>query len=1857
MLGARRFTIAVVLSFGALAAQGQSIITVAGGGTDDGHAATDVGLFGVAGLTLDSAGNLYIVEQMANDVRRVTPDGTISTIAGNGGAGFGGDGGRARRATLNHPSNVVIDTNGDIYIADHDNGRVRKVDASGIITTFAGLGKERSDQTLGDNGPASDAVLRGPFGLALARGSLYVSEDGYLGNRVRKIDLATKTITTIAGLIDGSDGFSGDGGPATAAKLNTPFDLFVDSAGNVFIADSLNDRVRRVDVATGVIDTFAGGGTPSDNIGDGGPATAAKLDSPAALALDNGGSLLILTNDRVRRVDKATGTISTVASGFGYSLGFAPAPDGALFINQYQFAVARYPAGSLTDYTIYAGGGLYVGDGLPAAAAVLRNPEGNAVDRSGNLYIADSYNLLVRKVDARTGIISTYAGNGSYYDEGVDGVPATQTAVGFPLDVAFDPQGNLFILDEGNEKIKRVDANTGILTVYAGGGNPAGGNNEGLPATSAKLTQPIGIGFDPTGNLYIADDLADKVWRVDATTHVITTFAGNGQVGLSGDGGPATAAMLNYPVAVDADAAGNVYISDLFNNVIRKVASNGTISTFAGDPSASNTVLGDGGPALKAFISPEHMTIAPNGDLYFADWYTSRIRKIDAGSGIITTVAGSGTAYYIDADFTGDNGPATDAKLNFPFNWGGVALDSGGNLFISDSANNRIRAVFACVSMAAPQLTAPANGSTNAATAPSLTWNDVPGAFRYDVRLDTVSPPVRVIASDLTEVSFAPSNLQSGTQYYWSVTAKGDQFCPSVSSAASAVSSFTTAAGCGAGAFDIIAPAEGQTGVNGSALTLLWQPSAGSDSYDFYLGAANPPPLVAAGVRQTSYATTTVDRNLFWFVVAHAACDNTKTATTPIHSFSASVSHTCGTATITLGAPASGAGGVSTSPDLTWTVSGDEAPDAFDVYFGTGTNPPLLRADLPRDARSVSVPSLETATTYFWRVVGKGVCFPGGSSTALASFTTRSACTTPGATQIIFAPATVSAGATYTIVWSVAPGLDADGGYLVERSTSASFAQIIDSQVTSSTAASFLAITPGTYVHRVLALPSCDASKSGPVSDGKSVNSTIAQPNIIFTVQPTAVVTALGERIEDRRGSFTLENIGSTPAQIIVGQSELPGSKPFFSIAEGGAFVTLQPRTPRTFTIDYSGPRNDVAGSYQGVIFAVGVTQQLAVTPYAFVNLKVGGGPAVAPQFLVNNAPTEFVAFPGFSGDDDSNRAPLEVIIQNPGTTPMELGAEIGPDVWLVPENGWNSQPLAAGASRSIRLFTRRPFAPTGSPLPRYTYFTVRTKDGATARLLVQDNDRVSVSTGRATSLDVAARSFIVPETVSQTVNSVRSVTRLRLSNSGGDSVQVELIFTPTDADGFDAGLVKRAVIVAPPNDVVTLTDPLVQVFGAADGASGQIEARIPRERLGLIAVSASTVSLAGGSTTVIPVVSRGEGARIGAPHVIYLPLPEPMTLTLAETTGIDHATIRIVTTDSSGQGTVPQDIPRYGMRRISLGAVSRIDINVDGGGGSVVAVATLTTGSSTATVLSRPLSERIGGAALARAFWKRAAPNDTVSVTTVVPVIGGTSSSGSAPTYKTALSLVAPSSAAATFNLALYPASGGAALPKSVQVPTGVSLVFNDALRDLFNVNAATDGNLFVQGPPGSKVYAVLQTAPPGGSSTPTSFIPLPTTLSEAVTSAASSSQRPLSFDGLEQSVDPTRGTRWMLLLNEVGGASGSINVRLYEAGNRSRPIAEKDFSVSANQQLKLDTIFDNLGLAAADRKKDRTNVEVVVTANSGSARVAATAVSVDNKTGDTKMVALVPAVGSGNPNVSFTAPVTSQSPPGQPRRRGVRH
>ncbi|HEX9457741.1 MAG TPA: hypothetical protein VGA84_01275, partial [Thermoanaerobaculia bacterium] len=1379
-----RRTIILLALMSAAAAHAQSIVTVAGGGTDDGLPATQVGLYGVSGLAFDREGNLYFAETDANLVRRLNVDGTILTLAGTGGAGYAGDGSLATRATLNSPTGVAVDSSGNVYIADRKNSLVRKIDAdTGIISRFAGGGAERSDHTI--DGPADGAILKEPFGLWLDGNNLYVSEIGFDGNRIRRIDLTTKTITTVAGAIDGTSGYAGDGGPATAALLSSPTAIAVDAAGNIYVADNGNNVVRRVDAATKKIETYAGGGTLKAGDGDGGPATLVQFAYLGALAFDADGNLLITQQDRVRRVDKTSRKISTIGLGISISYGMALANDDSIVVASDDGTIKRFVAGS-TDPIIIAGGGNYIGDGLLATAAVLRDPRGLAVAPDGTLYIADAVNTVVRSVDP-DGIISTYAGvTGRFYQDGGDGDPATEVAVGGVADVALDAAGNLYIADPHNGRIRKVDARTHIITTVAGGGNPPGGINEGLPAKSARFQGLTGIFVDAANNLYIADSDANRIWKVDAATQTIHAFAGNGSSGFGGDGGAATAASLSAPVRAVTDLSGNVIIADAGNAALRKVTPDGRISTILRGISVTDPNLGDGGQASDAYAEPAHIAIDPrNGDIYIADRGTQRVRRIDAATGKISTIAGTGTS-YVDAGFSGDDGKATEARMNFPFGLSGVAVDRSGNVFVSDSRNNRVRAVFACTTVAAPVLDAPAEGA-QASTAPTFSWSTVPGAFRYDVRLDTSSQPSRVVAADVSETSFTPSNLAPGTKYFWQVVAKGDPFCPSGAVAASPIRSFTTAAGCGVGSFDTISPADNAENAGDSTgVVLTWQAADAAASYDVYVGNTNPPSF-AASVTATSYKTVVTGRT-YWFVVAHASCDATETSSTPVRSYSASVTGVsgCDAPAVTLGAPAAGATNVSTTVDLTWTTN-LSFDGTFDVYFGTVSQPPLLRDHLSDSTRSLTLPALANGTTYFWRVVAKSSCVQGGEATTpVAAFTTRTACVAPGTPVFQFVPTTAASGSTYAIVWSPAAGLDADGGYLVERSSSPTFSANVETQVTTSAAAAFVAGSAGRFYHRVRGLPSCDPNLAGPPSDVRVVNVIEAAPNVIFTLQPRAVVTALGDLLEDHPTTFALENLSSSNVHIFIGQQELGNSRPFFRIAEDAAFVTLEPRKPKTFTIRFGGPPNNVQASYQAVIFVASTGTGLALTPYTFVNLKVGGGTAAAPQFEVDGVPSDYAAFKGFSGDD-ATRPPLQVTIRNPGSTTMDLAAEIGPEAWLVPENGWNT-PLAPNSARTVSLFTRRTLAPNGSALPRYTYFTVRTKEGASARLLVQDNDGIAVSAGRTTNIDVSGRSFVVPEVVSTTsAGGHRLFTRMRLTNLGGDSVQAEVIYTPSGSDGFDA--------------------------------------------------------------------------------------------------------------------------------------------------------------------------------------------------------------------------------------------------------------------------------------------------------------------------------------------------------------------------------------------------------------------------------------------------------------------------------------
>jgi sugar lactone lactonase YvrE len=334
--------------------------------------------------------------------------------------------------------------------------------------------------------------------------------------------------------------------------------------------------------------------------------------------------------------------------------------------------------------TTVAGGGKHLGDGGPATSAAFCGPTDVARDAAGNVYISDTGvycsgpgGVTVRKVDPH-GTITTVAGTGEEGYSG-DGGPATKAQLNFPFAVAVDREGNLFISDESNLRIRKVNKD-GIITTFAGTGK-GGYSGDGGPATKARLTDTGGITFDAQGNLYLAD--YTRVRKIDPSG-TITTVAGTGRAGFSGDGGPATEAKLTaYDVAVDGQ--GNIYITDLDNQRIRKVDKDGIITTIAG--SGKKGYSGDGGPATEAALKdPWGIAIDGEKNVFFTDHHNRVVRKVDP-SGKITTVAGTG-----EAGFNREEGPAAKVMLNDPL---GLFFDEdSGVLYITDTFNARIRAVY-----------------------------------------------------------------------------------------------------------------------------------------------------------------------------------------------------------------------------------------------------------------------------------------------------------------------------------------------------------------------------------------------------------------------------------------------------------------------------------------------------------------------------------------------------------------------------------------------------------------------------------------------------------------------------------------------------------------------------------------------------------------------------------------------------------------------------------------------------------------------------------------------------------------------------------------------------------------------------------------------------------------------------------------------------------------------------------------------------------------------------------------------------------------------------------------------------------
>ena len=612
---------------------GQIISTVVGLGTADNVPAVNTGLFQPVMEFVDAAGNIYFSDHLNHRVRKIDTSGIITTLAGNGTRGFSGDGGPAASALVDHPYGTYVDAVGNIYFCDLFNHRVRKIDTSGIITTVAGNGTPTFS---GDGGPAVTASLKSPIGVIMdVVGNLYISTNRH----VRRVD-PVGTITTFAG--NGIAGFSGDDGPAADANLNGPYSMAFDTVGNLYFAETSNQRVRRVDTS-GIITTVAGNGGFGFS-GDGGSATNAHFSHPWDVAVDPSGNIYIadFANSRIRRVDNATGIITT-------------------------FAGAVFPGSGIA------------GDGGFATDALLGGPAGVSVDGLGNLFISEIRNNRIRKIDT-SNIITTVGGGGAG-----DGGPVSEANLNAPYGVALDAAGNLYITDGAYQRIRKIDASNPITRV-AGTGY-YGFSGDGGPATLADIRWAQNLHVTPSGEIYIPDAHNNRIRKVDLFG-TITTVAGSGPAGLihggfSGDGGPATNALLNLPLAVHTDAAGNMYISDYRNHRIRKVDTAGIITTIAG--TGTQGYSGDGGPALSATMRfPRGIHVDGVGNIYFADGNNHALRKIDT-SGIITTVAGTGTPGY-----SGDGGPAVIANLNRPT---GVHMDLFGNLFIAGISNNRIRMV------------------------------------------------------------------------------------------------------------------------------------------------------------------------------------------------------------------------------------------------------------------------------------------------------------------------------------------------------------------------------------------------------------------------------------------------------------------------------------------------------------------------------------------------------------------------------------------------------------------------------------------------------------------------------------------------------------------------------------------------------------------------------------------------------------------------------------------------------------------------------------------------------------------------------------------------------------------------------------------------------------------------------------------------------------------------------------------------------------------------------------------------------------------------------------------------------------
>jgi sugar lactone lactonase YvrE len=643
------------------------------------------------GLFFDAQGRMLMACWHNSKVKRLDfTTGMVTNVAGTGARSFGGDGFAANDAFLDLPSSAVEDSLGNIIISDQANFRLRRCDPIGNISTICGTGIAGYG---GDGGQASLAMLRSPVGQSAppagrididAQDRIYIADTG--NHVIRRID-SDGTIRTVAGS-GGQAGYSGDGGPATSARLNTPSDVAVAPDGTMYIADTANNAVRRV-ALDGTIVTIAGTGAAGFS-GDGGLGRSAKLNRPYGVAIGPSGEVVIADSYnhrfRVLTEERREGT---------------PTEEDP----EIEIVACTGEIGSICTYagTGFAG---FNGDGKDRQKTHLYWPFDVEFTPSGRVYVIDWNNHRIREVlpDQRllTVMGTPFVGDGpaDLSDQTAPGAPGLSVDLNHPTDLQEFPSGELLVVNWHNHKVRQLDPDTGLVQILMGG--PAGFAGDGLTAREILVNQPPHGVFDAAGNFFLIDQRNQRLRLLKSFATLkrdapVSTIAGTGTRGFNGDG-PALMTQVNFPTGTNPEPSGGiavaangaVYFADTLNHRIRRLVFNGPdftdgeVTTIAGTGERGGS--GDGGPAVDAQINyPQDLEIGPDGKLYFADTDNHRVRRIDLSTGMMEAVAGTGVEGY-----SGDGGPALTATFRRPF---GVAFDPFGNLYIADTFNGRIRKV------------------------------------------------------------------------------------------------------------------------------------------------------------------------------------------------------------------------------------------------------------------------------------------------------------------------------------------------------------------------------------------------------------------------------------------------------------------------------------------------------------------------------------------------------------------------------------------------------------------------------------------------------------------------------------------------------------------------------------------------------------------------------------------------------------------------------------------------------------------------------------------------------------------------------------------------------------------------------------------------------------------------------------------------------------------------------------------------------------------------------------------------------------------------------------------------------------